>query len=192
MIAPFRIPLGCLVRMTCLTLAIGALMAQRAGGAEAAPTPAQDLVAPVPPEVLAARHALREFDRFLDHHPVVEDDLRLNPSFVGNEDYLKKNPELRGFLSTNPSVHDALKRYSHYFVYRALLRQVSLPVRYSDIAALNEVFQSEPALERALARTPEAILDPVFLHVHPALRATLASHPKLAEAYLTTGKGSAK
>ena len=140
---------------------------------------------PPPPVALSTvRSALREFDRFLDHYPLLEDELRLNPALTGDSAYLKKCPELRDFLSANPDVVQGLKHYPRYFLFRALLREASVPLRYSEIAKLREVLDEEPAVERALAKTPEAIRDATFLQEHARLRSFFEQHSTLAQAFL--------
>jgi hypothetical protein len=138
-----------------------------------------------PPTALpVGRRALREFDRFLDHHPLLESELRLNPALTGDNAYLKKHAELRDFLGANPEVIRGLGHHPRYFLFRALLRQASSPLRYSDIAQLREVFDAQPDLERALVQNPEAIRDPAFLQEHAVLRDFLIQHPVLGFEYL--------
>jgi len=123
------------------------------------------------------RHSLWEFDRFLDHHPLLETQLRLNPALAWDAAYPKKHPELGDFLRTNPVIVDELKRHPRYFLYRALVRQASAPLRYADMAQIREVLDVQPEVERALVLSPEAIRDPVFLQMHPLLWDFLARHP---------------
>jgi hypothetical protein len=136
---------------------------------------------PTPP---AMRRALREFDRFLDHHPLMEDELRISPAFVVDQTYLKENPELNDFLGANPDVLPAIKHYPRYFLFRALLRQADAPLRYPEIAQLKEVFDQDPSIELALAKSPESIRTPAFLQVHPLLGNFLAKHPVLGNVFL--------
>lgn len=128
--------------------------------------------------------ALREFDRFLDHHPLLEDELRLNPALVSDDVYLKENPELHDFLNTNSNVLPGLKYYPHYFLYRALLRQADAPLRHSEIAKLKEVLEQQPSLALELAKKPEAIRDPSFLKTHDLLRDFFAQHPEIGKVFL--------
>jgi hypothetical protein len=127
---------------------------------------------------------LREFDRFLDHHPLIEDELRLNPSSLANGEYLEKNAELRSFLETTPNALLAVRHYPHYFVFRALLRQAGAPLKYSEIAQLREFFERHAELERDLAQRPELIRDLPFLNAHHSFRQFLAEHPPLNRVFL--------
>src|ERR1017187_365769 len=149
-------------------------------------------VPPPPAPMTVVRRSLREFDRFLDHHPLLEDDLRLDPALTGDNAYLKKHAELCDFLSANPDVVLGLKHYPRYFLYRALLRQANAPLRYSEIAQLRALLDEQPALERALAANPEAIRDPTFLQEHPPLRDFLDQHVELGQVFLPCHEPLAK
>ena len=67
-----------LIARLTMTVLLGAQMLgliTLARAQEPLPTPV-----PSPPKSLfTVRRALREFDRFLDHHPLLEDQLRLDP-----------------------------------------------------------------------------------------------------------------
>ncbi len=140
--------------------------------------------APPPAPGTAIHHSLRELDRFLDHHPLIEDELRLDPSLIGNATFLEQHEELRDFIGANPGVIQELSRHPRFFLYRALLQQASEPLRFFDIAQLGEVLDGQPALERALAQKPELIRDPAFLREHALLGDFLERHPVLGRAFL--------
>jgi hypothetical protein len=146
----------------------------------AAQTPA------VPDDAIEQRRALRELDRFLDHHPLLEDELRLSPALRTDARFLAANPDLRGFLATLPDLSAALQTYPRYFLYRALLREALAPLKHSEIALLGELLDKEPALERSLIRRPAAIRDAPFLAAHPSLRDFLQAHPPLDRVFLPT------
>jgi hypothetical protein len=133
------------------------------------------------PEV---RRALREFDRFLDHHPLFEDRLRLDPKLSTDKVFLGENPELSDFLRANPNVTEGLKIYPRYYLNRALLRQASAPVSFHEIATFKDLFQQQPKLEQELTEKPELIRDPAYLESHAILRDFLVQHPALARVFL--------
>ena len=92
--------------LACLLAAqlLGWITYARAADAPPASTPA----APPPNALSNIRRALREFDRFLDHHPLLEDRLRLTPALVSQPEFLRGNPELRDFLAANPNIRPGL------------------------------------------------------------------------------------
>jgi hypothetical protein len=147
--------------------------------------PAAPQPSPPPPNALpAVRLALREFDRFLDHHPLLEDQLRLDGRLIANQAFLAKTPELRDFLRANPNVGDGLKVYPRYFLNRALLRQASTPLSFVELAPFKDLFQQEPKLERELTRNPQLVRDPAFHESHPELREFFVRNPPLARVFL--------
>lgn len=131
-----------------------------------------------------ARLALRELDRFLDHHPLIEADLRLNPALVGDANYLRSNPDLRDFLRGNSGVQSGLQIYPRYFLFRALLRQASAPLRFADIAPLKELLDRQPEIEARLVANPGLIRDAAFLAAHSALQEFLRRNPALERVFL--------
>ena len=139
---------------------------------------------PPPPNSLTiVRRALREFDRFLDHHPLLETRLRINSHLVTNKDFLDKNPELAGFFRANPDVADGLKIYPLYFINRALLQQASAPLSFRELAPLRDLLQQQPKLEQALIENPELIRDQEFVDSHLSLHECLVRHPALARVF---------
>src|SRR4051812_9009750 len=87
-----------------------------AGLAQTQATPPPSASHAMPPDQLAAvHHALREFDRFLDHHPLLEYELRQEPALVRDGRFLHKNCELSEFFADNPQVVPGLQYYPRYF-----------------------------------------------------------------------------
>jgi len=153
------------------------------GGESSAPA-APSAIPPQTNSLPAVRRALREFDRFLDHHPLLETRLRLNSRLIANKDCLEKNPELTDFLQANPDVAVGLRIYPRYFINRALLQQANAPLSFRELAPLRDLFQEQPKLEQALLENPELIRDPAFLASQGSLRECLARHPALARVFL--------
>jgi phage-related protein len=52
---------------------------------------------------------IASFERFLDDHPRVAQDLRRNPSLANNGDYLEDHKELRDFLRDHPGIREELR-----------------------------------------------------------------------------------
>jgi len=161
--------------------AAGVIAQMRAGASPVRLTPAS--ASPeIRPSAADATHAL---DRFLNHHPLLEDKLRISPQLGRDEAFLTQNPDLRDFAHSNPAAIARLGTDPRHLLYRALLRQANAPMRMREIAVLDELFDREPALERALNANPELIRDPVFLQRQPALQGFLIEQPQLASAFST-------
>ena len=55
------------------------------------------------------RGQLAGFDRFLDSHPEVAEQLRRNPSLVDNREWVEKHPALQQFLQEHPGIREEIK-----------------------------------------------------------------------------------
>lgn len=171
------------VRWLPIVLAV-LLALDRTNGLRAAePAPAASMPSPADLPAVQARRALREFDRFLDHHPLLEDELRLDPRLLTKPAYLEANPALREFLVANREVVPAVKRWPRYYLHRALLRQANAPLARPDLLPLDGLFDRHPAIEQQLARAPAAIRDVNFLRANPPLNEFLGQHPTLARVF---------
>jgi hypothetical protein len=131
-----------------------------------------------------AHRLLRELDRFLDHHPLLENDLRRDLTLIADRDCLAKNPPLRAFLDSNPGVIPALQLEPRHFLHRALLREANTPLRFGDVAQLDPFLVTQPAIEQEIVDNPSRIHERVFLDRHPALSDFLIEHPLLNRAFL--------
>src|SRR2546430_3138470 len=52
------------------------------------------------------RWQIANMDRFLDSHPELEEQLRKDPSLIGNEEFLEKHPELQEYLQQHPGIRE--------------------------------------------------------------------------------------
>jgi hypothetical protein len=154
-------------------LAIAALLAVRSIPPAAAETSVRD------ESLHKAHRLLRELDQFLDHHPLLENDLRRDPKLVADPHYLEKNSELQGFLAASPDVIRALQMEPRHFLHRALIREANAPLKYAEVAQLDPFFAAQPAIEREIVENPARIRDRDYLNLHPVLGDLLVQHPLL-------------
>lgn len=129
--------------------------------------------------------ATRALDRFLDHHPLSEEKLRVNPQLASDAAFLAENPDLRDFARSNPAAIARLTADPRHLLYRALLRQANAPLPMRELEVFGELFDREPTLERTLNENPESIRDPRFLKRQPALHGFLLQRPRLAAVFST-------
>ena len=159
---------------------LGWITYARAGEAPASPAPSPS---PLPNSLPMVQRGLREFDRFLDHHPLLEDQLRLNPALTTDRSFLEKTPELRDFVRANPIVAEGLRVYPRYFLNRALLREADAPLSFTELAPFRDLFQRLPKLEQELTRNPELVRDSTFLESHAELQECFIQHPALGRVF---------
>src|SRR5215472_10133035 len=54
-------------------------------------------------------HDLKQFEKFLEQHPSVANDLSKDPAVAANPDYLARNPELKEFLTAHPGLIEEIR-----------------------------------------------------------------------------------
>lgn len=64
------------------------------------------------------RRELRNFDRYLDAHPEVAQELRKDPNLINNPDWVNKHPELKEWLAKHPHARGELKEHPRAFMRR--------------------------------------------------------------------------
>ena len=126
---------------------------------------------------------LCQLDRFLDHHPLIENDLRLTPSLATDNAYLGSNPALQHFLTADPEVIGSLQSEARHLLHRALIRESNTPIQETDVAQLDPLFAEQPAIERQLVEDPARIRDSTYVALHPELGAFLEGHPFLKHVF---------
>jgi len=63
------------------------------------------------------RRELASFDRFLDGHQQISQELRGDPSRIRNNDFLQKYPELQSYLQSHPLVREELNENPNSFMW---------------------------------------------------------------------------
>ena len=61
---------------------------------------------------------ITNFNRYLDNHPAVAQQLAANPSLANNPQFLGNHPGLQNFLNTHPGVSSSLRTTPGQFMYR--------------------------------------------------------------------------
>ena len=62
------------------------------------------------------RHELASFDRFLDSHREVSEQVRKNPSLVDNREFVNNHPALQAYLQDHPAVREEIKENPKAFM----------------------------------------------------------------------------
>ena len=121
------------------------------------------------------------FDAFLDHHPMMAQQLSANPGLVRNEEYLERHQDLRNFLNTNPAVRDELTETPGWFMQRETeyrtLESTNGGLNRVEMDNLDRYFDTHPDVARELAARPGLADNHEYLEQHPELREFLARHP---------------
>jgi phage-related protein len=182
----------------CLSLATLALLLSAA-----VPARAQSSTMP-PADNDMTRRQLADFDRFLDSHPELADQLRKDPSLVNNSEfvanhadlqqYLQQHPEIREDISQNPN--EVMRQENRYDRREDADRDRDSDrdrdrdragrdrdVTRTELANMDRFLDSHPEIAEQLKRDPSLVNNQKFVADHPALQQFLADHPGVREEY---------
>jgi hypothetical protein len=136
----------------------------------------------------ATRQELANFNRFLDSHPETAEQVRKDPSFVNNEDFLQHHPALQTYLQDHPAVREQIKTDPNAF-----MREESRYERHDDdrgrdrdvnreeLAHFDQFLDTHRETAEQLRKDPSLVDNDEFVRNHPALQTYLHDHPELRE-----------
>jgi hypothetical protein len=128
---------------------------------------------------LITRRDLAEFDRFLDSHPQIADQVRSKPWLVTNQDFLHAHPDLQGYLQAHPQLADAISRNPREFVDQD--ERFHRPGYRQHLAEFDQFLDTHPKIEQELRDRPWLATNHDYLQGHQDLRAYLQAHPALSQ-----------
>ena len=130
----------------------------------------------------ASRGDVANFDRFLDGHREIAEQVRKDPSLVVKGDFVRDHPALQAYLQDNPGVRDQLRQNPNAF-----MRQEDAYNRDSDMrdrdpmhdhmADFGGFLHSHSDIQKDLSRDPSAVKDHEYVQNHAELDAYLNAHP---------------
>jgi hypothetical protein len=128
------------------------------------------------------RAELDNFNRFLDSHPEIAEQLRKDPSLVDKADFVKNHPALGTYLHDHPAVREELKSHPDAFV-----RDEDRLDRRDDarnqeaLANFNHFLDTHREISEQLSKNPSLADNREFLQNHPALQTYLQDHPEVRD-----------
>jgi hypothetical protein len=131
------------------------------------------------------RPELASFDRFLDSHREVSEQLRRDPSLVNNKQFVQNHPALQTYLQQNPSVHQAITQDPNAF-----MRQENQYDRREDMnrghsmeaANFREFLGNHSNISKDLVQNPSKANDVNYQKTHPEFQSYLSAHPAVQTA----------
>jgi len=125
---------------------------------------------------------LAQFDRFLDGHREIAEQLRKDPSLVNNKDFVKNHPALQAYLQEQPGIRDQLRdnptafmRQEDNFDRREDTRDRD--TRPEQLAQFDRFLDGHREIAEQLRKDPSLANNKDFLKDHPALQAYLQEQP---------------
>ena len=124
------------------------------------------------------RQELLNFDRFLDSHPAIEQDLKKTPALVNDSAYLSAHPELKEFLNTHPGVREEIRENPRGFVNREQRFDSSgRDITRQELQNFDGFLDKHPNIELDLKKNPKLLTDSDYVSAHPDLKQFLDTHP---------------
>lgn len=152
-------------------------------------------MAPQNPDSDITRRQLADFDRFLDSHPELSQQLRNDPSLINNEEFVENHADLQQFLQQHPEIREELSQNPNGFMrqeQRFDRREDRRESRGGDqdriihdqLASMDQFFdQHNPAISRQLRQDPSLINNEEFLENNPELQQYLQQHPEIRQEF---------
>ena len=155
----------------------------------------------------ANRAELSNFDRFLDGHREISEQLRKDPSLVDNREFVKNHPALETYLQDHPGVHEAIKQNPNGFMQEearydhredGMDRDRDRDGRQTDIDRdtthrhFGEFLGGHADIAEQLSKNPSLVKDQKFMDGHPELKEYLNSNPEVRESLMSNPDGFVK
>jgi hypothetical protein len=177
-----------LLRLHCvilLTFAAGVLVAPLS--AQSPSTQSQSTATPDRDD--ANRRQLTSFDKFLDSHPEIAEQVRKDPSLVDNQEFVQQHPDLRQYLQQHPEIRQELSQNPNAFMRqedrfdRREDRGRDRDVTRAELANMDRFLDSHPEIAEQLRKDPSLVDNKQFVQSHAPLQQFLADNPGVREEY---------
>jgi len=127
------------------------------------------------------RQELAQFDRFLDSHPEINEQLRKNSSLVNDKEFLEKHPALQTYLQEHTAFRIEIRENPNAFMrqeesFDRNERRPDNDTTRQELAQFDRFLDSHREIGEQLRKNSSLINDKEFLEKHPALQTYLREH----------------
>jgi hypothetical protein len=127
---------------------------------------------------------LMSFDKFLDGHREIAEQIRKDPSLVNNEDYVKAHPALQTYLQNHPDVRGEIRENPNAFMHaenRVDRPDVKRPpdINYGELTSFDKFLDGHREISEQIHKDPSLLDNREFVMNHPALQTYLQDHPEV-------------
>ena len=129
----------------------------------------------------SARMDREQFDRFMDSHREIGEQLRKDPSLANNKQFVDKHPALQTYLQEHPGIRGELKENPSAFMRQddRLDRQDfgrDNDTTRKELTQFNQFLESHRETAEQLRKDPSLVNNREFLQKHPALQTYMQEH----------------
>jgi hypothetical protein len=146
-----------------------------------------------PDDVDARRAALGEFDRHLEAHPQIAEQVRRDPSLLTNQEYLNNNPSLKAQIQDHPQVQQEITQNPNAFMQAEARHDqpgggdfdarggTDLDGRRAAVTNFDRFLDDHQEIAEQVRKNPSLLDNQQFVTTHPALQAYLQDHPTVTQ-----------
>jgi hypothetical protein len=132
------------------------------------------------------RRDVVEFDRFLDTHREIAEQVRKDPSLADNRQFVQSHPALQDYLRDNPGVRDQLAQNPNAFMHRedrldAGQHWNDRDAAHQHMASFGEFLGSHHDIREDVTKNPSVVKDREYVQNHPELGGYLKAHPEVRD-----------
>lgn len=129
------------------------------------------------------RSAVANFDRFLDSHREIAEQLRRDPSLADNQKFVQNHPALQTYLQQTPAIRDQLRRDPSFF-----MRQEDNFDRFDSrdhnrFASFRQFMDEHPRIREDVWRNHALVKNNDYVRRNPELGDYLKDHPDVRGAW---------
>jgi len=128
------------------------------------------------------RRDVASFDRFLDQHREIAQQVRRDPSLLDSRSFVQNHPSLQAYLQDNPGVRDQFRQNPNAFMHQeeAYNRNPNMGDRdpmHDHMANFGGFLNNHSTIQHDLWRDPSVVKDHQYVQNHAELDAYLTAHP---------------
>jgi hypothetical protein len=128
------------------------------------------------------RRQLADFNRFLDDHREIAEQVRKDPRLADDREFVQNHPALDTFLRNNPGVRDDLRQDPNAFMHQEDRLNMGenrdfRDARHDHMADFGGFLGDHRDIARDLDRDPESVKNREFVQNRPDLDKYLSAHP---------------
>jgi hypothetical protein len=133
------------------------------------------------------RRDVENFDRFLDDHREIAQQVRKDPSLLDNQKFVHDHPALETYLQDNPGVRDQIRQDPNAFMRQedayardsnnSNMRDRDRDPMHDHMADFGGFLRSHSDVQRDVSRDPSCVKDNGYVQNHADLNAYLNAHP---------------
>ncbi|MGA8553301.1 MAG: hypothetical protein WB630_02690 [Candidatus Acidiferrales bacterium] len=132
----------------------------------------------------ADRRELADFDRFLERHREIAEQVRRDPSLLDKREFVQNHPALQNFLQENPGVRDELRQDPNAFMRQEdRFDRSENGDRTADhrMADFGGFLGEHSDIQKDLSRNPSVVKNHEYVQNHAELSAYLNAHPDVRD-----------